>query len=75
MRRLRSQCYTAVRCVKHNQTNVKNSLATALLGNKTRDFWKEVGNDNKSNTTLPNLIDDVTGDENISKLFATKYDE
>ena len=50
-------------------------MATTLLGNKTWDFWNEVGKVNKTNNKLPNLADDVTGDENISKLFAIKYDE
>ena len=34
-----------------------------------------MGKVNKTNTMLPNLVDNVTGDENISKLFATKYDK
>ena len=50
-------------------------MATALLGNKNRDFWKDVGKVTKNNTMLPNMVDEVTGGENISKLFATKYDD
>ena len=68
MRKSRCQYQRAVRFVKHNQNNAKKeSMATALLGNKTRDFWKEVSKVNKTNT-LPHLVDDLTGDENISKL-------
>ena len=50
-------------------------MVTALLENKNRNFWKEVGKVTKNNTTLPNMVDDVTGDENIYKLFATNYDD
>ena len=72
----RYQYYRAVRFVKRNQNNVKKeSMVTALLENKNRDFWKEVGKVTKNNTTLPNMVDEVTGDENISKLFATNYDD
>ena len=38
------------------------------------DFWREVGKVTKNNTMLPNMIDEVTGGESMSKLFATKYD-
>ena len=77
MSRSRSQCHRAVCFVKRNQNNVKKeSMTTALLGNKNRDFWKEVGKVTKNNTTLPNMVDEVTvTDENSSKLFATKYDD
>ena len=35
-------------------------MTTALLGNKNRDFWKEVGKVTKNNTMVPNLVDEVT---------------
>ena len=45
------QYHRAVLLVKNNQNNVKKeSVATALLGNRTRDFWKEVGKVTKKNT-------------------------
>ena len=76
MSRSRSQYHIAVRFVKRNQNNVKQeSMATALLGNKNRDFWKEVGKVTQNNTMLPNMVDEVTGGENIYKFFATKYDD
>ena len=46
---------------------------TGLYGN--RDFWKKVDKVTKNNTMLPNMIDEVTGGEHISKLFVTKYDD
>ena len=74
MCRSRSQYHRVVRFVKRNQNNVKKeSMATALLGNINRDFWKEVGKGTKNNAMLPNVVDEVTGGENIYKLFATKY--
>ena len=75
MHRSRFQYHRAVCFVKHSQNNVKKeSMATALLGNKNGDFWKEVGKVTKNNTVLPNMVDEVTGGANISKLSATKYD-
>ena len=76
IRSSRCQCHIAVPFVKRNQNNVKKeSMATALLGNKNRDFWKEVGKVTKNNTMLANMVDEVTGGEDISKVFATKYDD
>ena len=76
MRRARSQYHRAVRFIKRNQNNVKKeSMTTYLFGNKNRDFWKEVGKVTKNNTILPNIVDEVRGGENISKLFTTKHDD
>ena len=48
-------------------------MANALLSNNKRDFWKEIKKINKNNNCLPNLIDDVTGNQDISDHFASKY--
>ena len=48
-------------------------MATVLLGNKTRDFWKDVGKVNKTNTMLSNLADDVTGDETLVVIKLMNY--
>ena len=40
---------------------------------KNRDFVNEVYAVTKTNAMLPNMVDEVTGGDNISKLFATKY--
>ena len=71
MRRSRSRYHRDVILLKIIKIMLKKRMSTALLGHKTRDFWKELDKVNKTNTVLPNLVDDVTGDENISKLFDT----
>ena len=48
-------------------------MANALLSNNKRDFWKEIKKINKKNNCLSNPID-VTGNEDISDHFASKYE-
>lgn len=75
MRRARAKYHKAIRYVKNNENNIKrDNMAHALLNNKTRDFWKEVKAVNNKDSSLPKLVDDVMGDENISDFFANKYE-
>ena len=48
-------------------------MAEAIANNKDRDLWKEVKQIKQSNKSIPNIMDDVTGPDNINSLFADKY--
>ena len=75
MRRARAKYHQAVKYVKQNQDSIKKeNMANALLSNNKRDFWKEIKKINKNNNCLPNLIDDVTGNQDISNHFSSKYE-
>ena len=74
--RTRREYKRVSRWVARNQEKLKaNRMATALLDNRTRDFWSEV---KKSRCTRPGLTDDVDGVKGVDpvcELFKTKYEE
>ena len=50
-------------------------MSQALLTNKTSDFWKEIRKVKGNCDALPSVIDNTSKDEDISDLFAKKYDQ
>ena len=50
-------------------------MSQALLANKSSDFWKEIRKVKGNGDTLPSVIDNMSNDEDISDLFAKKYDQ
>ena len=50
-------------------------MSQALLANKSSDFWKEIRKVKGNGDTLPSDIDNMSNDEDISDLFAKKYDQ
>ncbi len=48
-------------------------MAEAIIANDNRNFWREARKINCKKKTIPNTIDEVKGDKNISELFADKY--
>ena len=50
-------------------------VSQALLTNKNSDFWKEIWKVKGNGDALPTVIDNMSKDEDISDLFANKYDQ
>ena len=50
-------------------------VSQALLTNKNSDFWKEIWKVKGNGDALPSVIDNMSKDEDISDLFAKKYDQ
>ena len=50
-------------------------MSQALLTNKNSDFWKEIRKVKGNCDALPSVIDSLSKDEDISDLFAKKYDQ
>ena len=50
-------------------------MSQALLNNKNSDFWKEIRKVKGNCDALPSVIDSMSKDEDISDLFAKKYDQ
>ena len=63
--------------VVQRQNNVLNAtkMAESLCLNNVQTFWKMVRKLRNGNKTSSNMIDNVTGDEAISSLFAEKYED
>ena len=76
MRSTLSRYHYAIRFVKKNEEIMrKNAMAHCIAENKYRDLWKEVHKvRSKSRVGSQCMVDDVTRNENITQLFAHKYD-
>ena len=48
-------------------------MADAIANNKDRDLWEEAKRIKQTNKTVPNIMDNVTGSDNINSLFTDKY--
>ena len=74
MRSTRSKYHYAIRYVKKNEEMLrKNAMAKSISENNSRDLWKEVYNVRSKCKTSSQCMDDVSGNESISELFAHKY--
>ena len=76
MRRARKEYHNAVRALRldHHQLH-RQKVSQALLANKSSDFLKEIRKVKGNGDTLPSVIDNMSNDEDISDLFAKKYDQ
>jgi len=75
-RSTRAKYHLAVRHVKKNEDKIKaERMSSALLNNRSRDFWKEVKCVRGSSKCTPSQIEGKTTSKDISELFAKKYSE
>ena len=75
MRRARKEYHNSVRALRLDQHQLhRQKVSQALLANKSSDFWKEIRKVKGNGDTLPSVIDNMSNDEDISDLFAKKYD-
>ena len=74
MRSTRSKYHYAIRYVKKNEEIMrKNAMAKSISENNSRDLWKEVYKVRSKSNTGSQCMDQATGNESISELFAHKY--
>ena len=73
-RKTRAQYHRIVKELQRNETlNRCECMAEAILSSNNRDFWKEAKRFKPKKRPIPKVIDGVTGEENISELFAENY--
>ena len=48
-------------------------MAEAISKNQNRNLWREAKKMKQTNNSIPNVIDNVTGSDNIKSLFAGKF--
>ena len=51
----------------------KRQIASEILANNMKDFWKDVRKHSKSKSALSNCIDGVTGETAIADLWGNHY--
>ena len=75
-KRQESTNHDAVRALRLDQHQLhRQKVSQALLANKSSDFWKEIRKVKGNGDALPSVIDNMSNDEDISDLFAKKYDQ
>ena len=76
MLRARKEYHNAVRALRLDQHQLhRQKVSQALLTNKNSDFWKEIRKVKGNCDALPSVIHSMSKDEDISDLFAKKYDQ
>ena len=72
----RAKYHYAIRYIHKNNESIKaNRMANNLINNNTSNFWKDIKRVKGAKNVLTNMVDNVTGSENIGNLFADKYNE
>ena len=76
MRSARAKYHRQVKCIKSNQTELRNQkLAESISSGDNKNFWKEIKRIKGTRSRMASKIDDVTGDEAITKVFSDKFKE
>ena len=74
-RKTRLKYHYAIRYVTKENIRIRNNkMGEAVSSNNDRVLWDEVKKITKTNNNLPNIIDDKIEVEEISNIFAEKYD-
>ena len=74
-RKTRLKYHYAIRYVTKENIRIRNNkMADAISTNNDRELWDEVRKLTKSSNSLPNMVDGLTGIEEISHIFTDKYD-
>ena len=74
MRRTLAKYHYVISRIK-NKCQLLRKRAIAIAQRKSRELWTEVNKLKSSKSHSTNCIDDVTGSEQISKIFSDKYCE
>jgi len=76
MRRTRAAYYYAVRYIKQNNSDiVKQWFASAIVENRSRNFWHEVKKVRGGKGDIQRTVDGHTQNDFIGDLFANKYED
>ena len=74
-RRTRAQYHFAIRRVKKDYIQLRNNrMGEAVANNNDRMLWNEVKKISSTNNKLPNAMDGCTNIDEISNIFASKYE-
>ena len=69
-RKTRAKYHYAIKFVnKEKNRIISNRMAQAISENDNRNLWNEAKKMKKTNNSTPNIIDNMTGSENVNELF------
>ena len=73
-RRTRAKYHYAIRFVNKEKNRIRsNRMAEAIANNHNRNLWKEAKQIKQTNNAVPNIMDNVSGSDNINSLFEEKF--
>ena len=73
-RRTRAKYHYAIKYVNKENNRIRsNRMAEAIANNHNRNLWMEAKNIKQINNSIPNIMDNVSGSENINSLFENKF--
>jgi hypothetical protein len=76
MQKSRSHFKYALRYVKNNKDKVSaDSLANKLMSKNSKSFWNEIKKYNGNNNVLANTVNNVTGIQDITKMWQEHYEK
>ena len=73
-RKSRLQYHYSVKCIERNKELIKSEKMASKNPNNKDQLWREAKKMRGTNNRLPEIVDDILGDEEISNLFGGKFD-
>ena len=73
-RRTRAKYHYAIKFVNREKHRIRsNKMAEAIASNNDRNLWSEAKKIKQTNQSIPNIMDNVSGSEEINSLFTGKF--
>ena len=73
-RSARAKYHYAIRFVNNEKSRIRsNRMAEAIANNHNRNLWMEAKKMKQTNNSIPNIMDNVSGSDNINSLFEEKF--
>ena len=67
--------HNAIRCIQKNEDMIRSEKMASKLSSSNNQLWKEAKKMRGKNNQLPEIVDNISGDENISNLFSSNFYE
>ena len=73
-RRTRAKYHYAIRFVNKEKSRIRsNRMAEAIANNHDRNLWMEAKKSKQTGNSIPNIMDNVSGSDDINSLFENKF--
>ena len=72
-RKTRLQYHYAIKCIEKNKNIIKSNNMARKFIEKPNKAWKECSKLRGRKNKIPNIVDNITGEKNISELFGNQF--
>ena len=74
IRKTRAKYHYAIKYVNKEKIRIRSDrMAQAISENDNRNLWSEAKKIKKTNNSIPNIVDNMSGSDNINELFTNKF--